>query len=286
LRVCCDSLDVLVIARASGLAIAVASAPRLRVDGSRRANRIPPGAHLGVWAPESGPGARHLLEARWSNCKSAIFGSGCGSPSATTIGPVLKIASKLRPTGWRRCEGRAICAAPRFATTHQPPTGGSCLRRPQGKQLRHVLVIDGQRPTAGVRAAADRGPRLPGGLWRRAGSVSGAGGKPINSVADDFRAATYSRERQNEPPTFLYAMDLGDGVAFPGKETRWPGASRFTGLYCSGASSGGWRFRRGDRSDPRPEHALFSPDESPLPDLSQAGGGFRRWRPAGHPGPG
>jgi len=103
---------------------------------------------------------------------------------------------------------------------------------------------------------------------------SGAGGGPINFDADGLFAPTTStaEERaENEPPTFLYAMDLGDGVAFLERNLAGPGASR-SRMYLRGASSGGWRSGRGDRSDPDQEHCLF-PMNLPLPDLEPAGGG-------------
>jgi lycopene beta-cyclase len=40
--------------------------------------------------------------------------------------------------------------------------------------------------------------------------------EPGQFVLMDFRCDHLSEEQRQQPPTFLYAMDFGDGVLFPG----------------------------------------------------------------------
>ena len=55
----------------------------------------------------------------------------------------------------------------------------------------------------------------------------------------DYRCDHLSEEQRSEPPTFLYAMDLGDGVFFV-EETSLALAPGFPTTCSSNGSSSAW----------------------------------------------
>jgi len=119
-------------------------------------------------------------------------------------------------------------------------------------------VIDAKRPSAVFSCAAGSGThRLPG-AYGVVGLGSFVGGvqfrppvEPDKFVLMDFpQPTTFTAEegKKRKTPTSFYAMDLGD-ACIPGRNLAAPGASRFTRMYCSGASAAAWRSGRGDRSE-------------------------------------
>jgi len=266
--------DVLVIGSGPA-ALAIASglcAQGLRVDGLSAGDPHSPwGNTYGVWAPElEAQGLGHLLEHRWSNCIS-YFGSAA---VAHQHDYGLFDRTKLQAHWLERCEQGHLRWHRGFATTISHDQDGSCLSTATGKQLRARLVIDasGHQPVFVQRP--DRGPIAYQAAYGVVGRFSPAPVEPDQFVLMDFRADHLTaEERQNEPPTFLYAMDLGDGVHFLEE----------TSLALAPAVSPDVLQRRLQRrlafrgvaieAIHDQEHCLF-PMNLPLPDLSQRVVGF------------
>jgi len=175
----------------------------------------------GIWGEEVDRlGIGHLLGHRWSNTVS-YFGSGQpGHNQATAHGRDYGLfnANALQQhwldqtsrcgLGWQRGVAAAIEHGPDF----------SCVVTAAGHEHRARLVIDAsghepifvQRPGAG---------KFSAGVASQAayGIVAGFSAPPVEPgqfVLMDYRCDHLTAEERSEPPSFLYAMDLGDGQFF------------------------------------------------------------------------
>lgn len=207
--------DVLVIGSGpAALAIAAALVERgLRLEALALDDPAAPWPNTyGIWGPEADrAGLGHLLAHRWSDTVS-WFG-----PEPTRHGIDYGLFDKCglqqhwlellaaAPVVWHR--GRAV------AIEHHP--AHSVVSMAGGDQLAARLVVDasGHDPVFVQRPQGE--PIAGQAAYGIVGRFSAAPVDPDQFVLMDFRADHLSAaERQAEPPSFLYAMDLGEGRFF------------------------------------------------------------------------
>ena len=217
-------VDALVIgAGPAALAIASALGERgLRVEALAAQEPDTPWTNTyGIWGEEVDRlGLGPLLGHRWSHAVS-YFGSGQpGGNQATAHGRDYGLFNSnalqqhwLGQTsrwglGWQRGVAAAIEHGPGF----------SSVTTAAGQEHRARLVIDAsghepifvQRPSPGKGAAGVAGQAAYG-------IVAGFSAPPVEPgqfVLMDYRCDHLTAEERNEPPSFLYAMDLGGGQFF------------------------------------------------------------------------
>jgi lycopene cyclase-like protein len=174
----------------------------------------------GIWADELEPlGLAHLLAHRWSDTVSH-FGPG-GGPDRADDGTIRhgcdyglfdKAALQRHWLDQAERAGvdwtRARAAAIRHHDEHSSVTTG------EGQELEARLVIDasGHEPVF-VRRGND-GPVAGQAAYGIVGRFSAPPIPPGQFVFMDYRCDHLTPAEQREPPTFLYAMDLGDGLFF------------------------------------------------------------------------
>lgn len=171
----------------------------------------------GIWASEvEGLGLGHLLSHRWSDSVSD-FGAGLDDPAGRIQhGQAYGLFDKAALQGhWL---GRAAAAGVDWhrgeAAGLDHDTAVSTVRTAAGAELRARLVVDasGHEPVF-VRRGND-GPVAGQAAYGIVGRYSA---DPIGQgqfVFMDYRADHLTDAERREPPTFLYAMDLGEGVFF------------------------------------------------------------------------
>lgn len=172
----------------------------------------------GIWAEELAPlGLDHLLAHRWLDTVS-YFGSGGPAGSAPLrhgrpYGLFDKTAlqhhwlGRIEAGGGRWHRGQAVAMA------HDP--AGSTVTTADGTELQARLVVDatGHEPVF-VQRGSD-GPLAGQAAYGIVGRFSAPPIAPGQFVFMDFRCDHLNGEEQRrQPPTFLYAMDLGDGLFF------------------------------------------------------------------------
>ena len=170
----------------------------------------------GIWADElKAVGLEHLLEHRWSDTVS-YFGAG-GSPGQDQTTPHgidygLFDRAALQHYWLGRAQGviwhqdRAERVEVNGATTTVSCASGMVL------QARLVIDASGSR-TPHIRRP-DQGPVAGQAAYGVVGRFTTPPIEPGRFVLMDYRCDHLSVEQCSEPPTFLYAMDLGDGVFF------------------------------------------------------------------------
>lgn len=192
----------------------------------------------GIWGEEvDALGLAHLLEHRWSHTVS-YFGAGAADPADPANAPTrhgrdygLFNRAALQGHWLSACErggvqllqGSAVRlafeplaggpggAGPGVA---DPGDGGSVLHTVDGRQLRARLVVDatGHQPLLVQRP--DEGPVAGQAAYGIVGRFSAPPVEPRQFVLMDYRCDHLSAAERAEPPTFLYAMDLGEGRFF------------------------------------------------------------------------
>lgn len=236
--------DVLVLgAGPAALVIAAELAERgLAVTGLAPAEPSAPWVNTyGIWVDEvEALGLIDLLSHRWDDTLS-YFGPGGGAsaddPAADAAlhhGRAYGLFDKARLQG--HLLGRAAARGVRWrqgqALSVRHDGSGSCVTLQPGEggvraagqsaaaamppaELRATLVIDatGHQPVF-VRRDSD-GPVAGQAAYGLVGRFSAPPIVPGQFVFMDYRSDHLSEaERRGQPPTFLYAMDLGDGVFF------------------------------------------------------------------------
>lgn len=212
--------DVLVIgAGPAALAIAAELADQgLRVEGLAAGDPGEAWANTyGIWGDEvDALGLGHLLAHRWRDTVS-YFGAGGPADSQPTrhgrdYGLFDKQAlqrhwlERAEAAGlrWRRGQARAIQHAPDHSTV-------DCVDAPSCS-ARLVIDATGHRPVFVQRR--EDGPVAGQAAYGLVGRFSAPPIQPGQFVFMDFRCDHLSEAERREPPTFLYAMDLGDGLFF------------------------------------------------------------------------
>ncbi len=171
----------------------------------------------GIWAEEvEALGLAHLLSHRWGDTVS-YFGAGGSAGDGLhchgrTYGLFDKAAlqahwleqSSRGGVVWRRGEARRLQHGGRDST----------VSTADGQELRARLVIDasGHQPVF-VRGPQD-GPVAGQAAYGIVARFSAPPIAPGSFVFMDYRSEHLEEHERHEPPTFLYAMDLGQDIYF------------------------------------------------------------------------
>jgi lycopene cyclase-like protein len=180
----------------------------------------------GVWGDEvDALGLEHLLEHRWSHTLS-YFGAGSpdsGDPAnaPTPHGRDYGLFSREALQGhWLEACARGGVVILQGQASGFELEGGrdgdgcTLLRCADGSSQRTRLLVDasGHQPVFVQRA--DEGPVAGQAAYGIVGRFSAPPVEPRQFVLMDYRSDHLSPEERLEPPTFLYAMDLGEGRFF------------------------------------------------------------------------
>ncbi len=207
-------LDVLVIgAGPAGLALATTLGDAgLRVGGlAPAAPDTPWSPTYGVWVDElDGLGLETLLARRWSNC--VVYSGVRAHPLARDYGlfdnhrlqdHLLARAARAQVTWQRGHAARAVHHATHTEVTTQA-----------GTTLAARLVVDASGHTPALVARPQRAHVAYQAAYGVAGHFSAPPVARRQMVLMDYRGDHLSPAQRAEPPSFLYAMDLGEGRYF------------------------------------------------------------------------
>lgn len=177
----------------------------------------------GIWGEEvDALGLAHLLEHRWSQTVS-YFGPGAPDPGAAANSPTrhnrdygLFNRQALQQHWLSACEQGGVAFLKGTAARFELVEGGllSELTTAEGITHRARVVVDatGHHPVLVERP--DEGPVAGQAAYGIVGRFSAPPVEPGQFVLMDYRCDHLSDGERLQPPTFLYAMDLGDGVFF------------------------------------------------------------------------
>jgi lycopene cyclase-like protein len=215
-QTCCDVL--LIGAGPAALCIAAALVERgVAVQGL--APEDPAAAWpntYGIWGPEvDALDLAHLLGHRWRDTRS-YFGDRLASPAVQHgIDYGLFDKTALQQHWWEPCRNAgALWHRGRAATIEHEPHA-SVVVSESGERLAARLVIDASGHHSRFVQRPDEGPVAGQAAYGIVGRFSAPPVAPGQFVLMDYRCDHLSEaERRCGPPTFLYAMDFGEGVFF------------------------------------------------------------------------
>lgn len=207
--------DALVVgAGPAGTIIAAAlSQQGLRVQGltAKPLHTIWPNTY-GIWRDElEALGLADLLGHCWENCVSYFAQEVVKHQRAYGLFDKVKLQNYLLA----QCEKGGVDWREGIAKTINHLDDRSCVITETGEELQARVVIDasGHKPVF-----VERDYTYPIAYQAAYGIVGQFSSPPVESgqfVLMDFRSEHLTAEdRQKNPPTFLYAMDLGEGVYF------------------------------------------------------------------------
>ncbi len=176
----------------------------------------------GIWGDEvDALGLGHLLEHRWSHTVS-YFGAGSEDPADLANAPISHgrdyglFNRQALKRHWLEACRRGGVELLRGQAQHvaRDLAGGSVLGTADGRELRARLVVDatGHKPLLVQRP--DEGPVAGQAAYGIVGRCSASPVEPQQFVLMDYRSDHLSTAERTGPPTFLYAMDLGEGRFF------------------------------------------------------------------------
>ncbi|TVS06694.1 MAG: lycopene cyclase family protein [Cyanobium sp. PLM2.Bin73] len=168
----------------------------------------------GIWGEEvDALGLSHLLEHRWSRTCS-YFGPG-GGPAADAPTPHGRDYGLFDKTLLQRhWLDQCVAGGVRWERGEALSLTASGVRCADGRELRARLVVDASGHRAALVRRPDRGPVAGQAAYGVVGRFSAPPVEPGQFVLMDFRCDHLSSAERREPPTFLYAMDLGEGRFF------------------------------------------------------------------------
>ena len=182
----------------------------------------------GIWGDEvDALGLAHLLAHRWSNTVS-YFGAGDPDPSHPANQPTahhrdygLFDKLKLQEHWLTCCDAHGVqllqgtAQQLRVESGHAQAIGDvSVVTAVDGSEHSARLVVDATGHAPLLVRRPDEGPVAGQAAYGIVGRFSAP---PVDSgqfVLMDYRCDHLKPEQRTEPPTFLYAMDLGDGRFF------------------------------------------------------------------------
>ena len=175
----------------------------------------------GIWGDEvDALGLGHLLEHRWSYTCS-YFGSGSSDPADPANSPTrhgrdygLFDKTRLQQFWLERCEAAGVQWIRGLAQELSHGSGRSQVTTAAGEVLEARLVLDASGHKAVFVQRPDRGPVAGQAAYGVVGRFTAPPVEPGQFVLMDYRCDHLSPEERSEPPTFLYAMDLGQGRFF------------------------------------------------------------------------
>jgi lycopene cyclase-like protein len=170
----------------------------------------------GVWGPEvDAMGLQHLLAHRWSDTRS-YFGDGLAS-SAVQHGIDYGLFDKtaLQQHWLEQCQGGGVHWQRGVAASIEHDARGSRVVTADGALIAARLVIDASGHRAAFVQRPDEGPVAGQAAYGIVGRFSVPPVDPGQFVLMDYRCDHLSEaECRCGPPTFLYAMDVGEGMFF------------------------------------------------------------------------
>jgi lycopene cyclase-like protein len=175
----------------------------------------------GIWGDEvDALGLGHLLEHRWSYTCS-YFGSGSSDPADPANSPTrhgrdygLFDKTRLQQFWLERCEAAGVQWLRGQALKLSHGSGRSQVATAAGEVLEARLVVDASGHKAVFVQRPDRGPVAGQAAYGVVGRFTAPPVQPGQFVLMDYRADHLTDAERQEPPTFLYAMDLGQGRFF------------------------------------------------------------------------
>ncbi len=208
------SVDVLVIGSGpAALAIASELCLRgLRVEGLAAEDPDRPWVNTyGIWGTElDHRGLSHLLAHRWSDCVG-YFG-----PEPLCLGHDYGLFDKdaLRTHWLERCERGGVVWHRGRAGSVDHDAEHSSVTTTAGAVYNARLLVDasGHEPVFVRRPC--QGPIAGQAAYGIVGTFSAPPVQPGQFVLMDYRSDHLTAQERCQPPTFLYAMDLGGGVFF------------------------------------------------------------------------
>ena len=170
----------------------------------------------GIWADElKAVGLEHLLEHRWRDTVS-YFGAGGSTAQDQSFGHGIDYGlmdraalqrhwlDRAQGVTWHQGRADRVAVGPAITTV-------TCE---SGDTLQARLVIDASGSRTPHIRRPDQGPVAGQAAYGVVGRFSNPPIEAGRFVLMDYRCDHLSEEQRQEPPTFLYAMDLGDGVFF------------------------------------------------------------------------
>ncbi|WP_250398908.1 lycopene beta cyclase [Synechococcus sp. MU1648] len=170
----------------------------------------------GIWADElKAVGLEQLLEHRWKDTVS-YFGAGGTTAQDQSYGHGIDYGlfdraalqhywlARAQGVTWRQDSAERV-------EVSGPTTSVSCA---SGTTLTARLVIDASGSRTPHIRRPDQGPVAGQAAYGVVGRFSKPPIEPGRFVLMDYRCNHLSEAQRREPPTFLYAMDFGDGVFF------------------------------------------------------------------------
>jgi lycopene beta-cyclase len=204
--------DIIIIgAGPAGLAIAAALVRQgLRVIGLAASPEAPWPNTYGVWVDEIAHlGLADLLGHRWSDC--TVYAAGREIPLGRDYG--LFDNTRLQEHLLARCERGGMRWERGTVQAALHTSSGSEVVTQDGRRLAARLVVD----ASGHHPVLLRRPPRRGVAYQAAYGIVGTFTRPPvrpgQLVLMDYRAE-HLPHSEREPPTFLYAMDLGAGRFF------------------------------------------------------------------------
>ena len=224
----------------------------------------------GIWADElKAVGLEHLLEHRWRDTVS-YFGAGGDAaedqPIAHGIDYGLFDRAALQQHWLQRSAG--VVWHRDVAERVEAGTESTAVICASGEVRRARLVIDASGARSPHIQRPDQGPVAGQAAY---GLVARFSSDPINSgrfVLMDYRCDHLTEQQRLDPPTFLYAMDLGDGVFFV-EETSLAHAPGITYDVLKQRLQQRLQRRGVEVTEVLHEEFCLFPMNLPLPDFSQ-----------------
>jgi lycopene beta-cyclase len=170
----------------------------------------------GIWADElKMVGLEHLLEHRWSDTVS-YFGDGGSTAQDQSHAHGIDYGLFDRAELQRYWLERSESVVWHQDTAERVEVTGATtsVRCASGTMLQARVVIDASGSRTPHIRRPDQGPVAGQAAYGVVGKFSKPPIEPGRFVLMDYRCDHLSDSQRSEPPTFLYAMDLGDGVFF------------------------------------------------------------------------